>query len=241
MSQPRRRVRSEPPSKPQSGIVRRTSGEHRNRAFAHLDRGDELLAEGDASAAASEYLAGLELLKAAPPDDRIEAYVRLGHANRHRSRMLAAVHCYKKALELDPLCIPALRALVDLHAAWGEWATLERLEEALFAALDGNIELHGELIRAGDRWWARARDALRAFSRYTRALRCFPASEAARMRLRALEQATGAPVSQPAPSRSRISSQPPQSEPPPRSTPNRAPRAARLTAVWFQRDDDEPR
>src|SRR5687767_10450926 len=131
MNQPFRRVRSEPPSKPQSGVVRRFAGEsQRDRAFGHLERGDELLAEGDANGAASEYLTGLELLKAAPADDRIEAYVRLGHANRHRSRVLAAVHCYRKALELDPLCIPALRALVDLHATWGEWVALERLEEA---------------------------------------------------------------------------------------------------------------
>jgi tetratricopeptide (TPR) repeat protein len=241
MEKPSRFVRptSEPPSRPTSGIIVKAPESQRERAFSHLELGDELLADGDANAAAAEYLAGLELMKASPSEDRIEAYVRLGHANRHRERTLAAVHCYQKALELDPLCIPALRSLVDLHASWGEWAALERLEEALFAALDGDSELHAELIRAGDRWWSRARDAARASGRYTRALRCFPRSEAARMRLRALEQATGAPTSQPAPSRPRISSQPPPSGPVPRTTPTRAPRSERLTAAWFQRKEDE--
>jgi tetratricopeptide (TPR) repeat protein len=109
-----------------------------DRAGELLGWGDACLEEGDVEAAAREYARALDRLKAAGGPALLAAYLRLGKANRVLGRVSACVHCYKKALEIDPQDETALRELIELHAAWGEWEQVASLRARL---LDGEDPL----------------------------------------------------------------------------------------------------
>ena len=178
------------PLRPQSGIQRRATPVPASGPSAdeYLARGDVHMDLGDPHAAIKEYVRAVSLLQAGPRRAQIDAYLRLGHANRRGGRMVACVHAYRKALDLDPRHIDALRALVDLHVEWEEWEFVQPIEERLFDVLEGDPRLHDELLRSGDRWWKRAAEPEQALLRYRRALRSFPESTRVQVRLRAVSK-----------------------------------------------------
>jgi tetratricopeptide (TPR) repeat protein len=172
---------------PNSGIrLVSTTKEHRRtdtRAGARrLAKGDDLLARGLTESAAREYIRALKLLSGAPNAPLLACYHRLGRANDELGRTFSAVQWYRKALEIDSKHLASLRAMIKLHADWGEWDTVRELEADLLDALSGRPEQHGALIASGDMWLAAANPALAKW-RYAQALNAFPDSRVARNRL----------------------------------------------------------
>ncbi len=159
-------------------------------AEAALDEGDELFRAKRFDEAARCYTHALGLLEGRGGELLVETFLRLGRVHQARSRVTACLHCFKKALQVDPSHVPTLRALADLHLEWRELEAAAAVERRLFAAVTGDEARALELIRSGDRWWKRARSPEHAKQRYRRALAFTGHHERATARLRAVSNTT---------------------------------------------------
>jgi len=152
-----------------------------DRAKAQL-----LAAEGDIDGAIFAYRRALGAPACADITARADIHVSLGSLYARRGETNEALAEFGRALGLRPRYVPALEAIVSLHAAACEWRELSAAEDRLFLALPEGPRFE-RLLSAASRWEEIARIPVRARALLERALRLRPGDENASTRLSDLE------------------------------------------------------
>lgn len=145
-----------------------------------VEQGDLALAQRDGDRAAGAYVAAIAQTEANEP----RLLLRLAAANTVRTRVDEAELCFREVLEVEPGNTAALRGLIAVHRARDQSEMAFALEDRLFVDLPPHARV-GEMIVAGDRWWADGH-VDKAEHRYRQALRLAPERERARERVRAI-------------------------------------------------------
>jgi tetratricopeptide (TPR) repeat protein len=152
------------------------------RALAQLSA-----SAGDDDGALAALRRALALLGPSDAAQRAGIYVAIGGVRARRGEPEEALADYGRALLLVPRYVPALEAIVSLHAAAGDWSEVLAAEERLFLALPEQTRFE-RLVTAAARWEEIARVPTRARALLERALRIRPNDAAARGRLHDLSE-----------------------------------------------------
>ncbi len=137
---------------------------------------------GDDEGALAALRRALVLLDPADAPTRAEIHVAIGGLRARRGEPEEALADYGRALQLVPRYVPALEAIVSLHAAAGDWSEMLAAEERLFLALPEPTRFE-RLVAASARWEEIARVPTRARALLERALKIRPTDAAALARL----------------------------------------------------------
>lgn len=137
---------------------------------------------GDDEGALAALRRALALLTPAEAPTRADIHVAMGGLRARRGEPEEALADYGRALQLVPRYVPALEAIVSLHAAAGDWSEVLAAEERLFLALPEGTRFE-RLVAAAARWEEIARVPTRARALLERALKIRPNDAAALARL----------------------------------------------------------
>ncbi|UQA63097.1 tetratricopeptide repeat protein [Polyangium aurulentum] len=148
-----------------------------HRALAQL-----CASAGDAEGALAALRRALAVAGPSDAATRAELYVSIGNIRAQRGEPEEALADYGRALQVVPRHIPALEAIVSLHAAAGDWNEVLAAEERLFLALPERTRFD-RLLAAAARWEEIARVPTRARALLERALSLRPNDPTAQSRL----------------------------------------------------------